>query len=85
MQQFDILGRQLGLGKELKEWYDDATQEPFGYLMIDLRPSTTDLLRYCSNVTSFPSEFFVPNSRACISDINDKRIELLYSEALSES
>ena len=53
--------------------------------MIDLRPSTTDLLRYCSNVTSFPTEFFVPNSRARITDINDKRTELLYSEALSES
>ena len=52
--------------------------------MIDLRPSTPDLLRYCSNLTSFPSEFFVPNSRARISDINDKRTELLYSEALSE-
>ena len=43
--------------------------------MIDLRPSKPDLLTYCSNVTSFPSEFFVPNSRAGISDINDKRTE----------
>ena len=53
--------------------------------MVDLRPSTPDLLRCCSNVTSFPSEFFVSNSRARISDINDKRTELLNSEALSES
>ena len=53
--------------------------------MIDLRPSKPDLLRYCSNVTSFPSEFFVRNSRAGISDIKDKRTELLYSEALWES
>ena len=85
VQQIDILGRQLGLGRQLKQWYDDATQEPYGHLMIDLRPSTPDLLRYCSNVTSFPSDFFVPNSRARITDINDKRTELLYSEALSES
>ena len=85
VQQNDILRRQLGLGKQQKQWYDDATQQPYGHLMIDLRPSTPDLLRYCSNVTSFPSEFFVPNSRARISDINDKRTELLYSEALSES
>ena len=28
----DILGRQLGLGKQLKQWYDDATQEPYGHL-----------------------------------------------------
>ena len=53
--------------------------------MIDLRPSIPDLLRHCSNVTSFHSEFFVPNSRARISDINDKSTEILYSEALSES
>ena len=53
VQQIDILGRQLGLGTQLKQWYDDATQESFGHLMIDLRPSTPDLLRYCSNVTSF--------------------------------
>ena len=85
VQQIDILGRQLGLGKQLKQWYNDARQEPYGHLMIDLRPPTPVLLRYCSNVTSFPSEFFVPNSRARISDINDKRTELLYSEALSES
>ena len=73
MQQIDILGRQLGLRKQLKQWYNDATQEPYGNLIIDLRPSTPDLLRYCSNVTSFPSEIFVPNSRARISEINDKR------------
>ena len=85
VQQIDILGRPLGLGKQLKQWYDDATQEPYGHLMIDLRPSTPDFLRCCSNVTSFSSDFFVPNSRARISDINDKRTELLYSEALSES
>ena len=39
------MGRQLGLGKQLKQWYDDATQEPYGHIMIDLRPSTPDLLR----------------------------------------
>ena len=53
--------------------------------MIDFRLSAPDLLGYCSNVTSFPSEFFVPNRRARFSDINDKRTEILYTEALSES
>ena len=81
-QQIDILGGQLGVEKQLKQWYDDATQEPYGHLMIDIWPSTPEFLRYCSSVTSFPSE---PNSRARISDINDKRTELLYSEALSIS
>ena len=81
VQQIETLGRQLGLGKQLKQWYDDATQEPYGHLMIDLRSSTPDLLKFCSNVTSSPSKFFEPNSRAHIGDINDKRTELLYSES----
>ena len=72
----------MGLGKQIKQWCDDATQELCSRLMSDLRTSTPDLLRYCSNVTSFPSEIFVPNIRAHISDINDKRKRLLYSEAL---
>ena len=83
VHQINILGRQLDLGKQLKQWDDDATQD--GHLMIVLRPSLPDLLRSCSNVTLFPSEFFIPNSRARICDINDKRTKLLYSEALSES
>ena len=85
MQQTDIVGRQLLLGKQLKQWYDDATQEPYDNLMIDLRLSTPDLLRLCSNVDSFHSEFFVPNSCARISVINDRRTQFLYSENLSES
>ena len=84
-QQIDILGRQLVLGKQLKQWYNDATQGPYGHFMTDLRPSTPELLRYCSNVTSFSSDFFVPDSRARISEINERRTELLYSEALLES
>ena len=52
--------------------------------MICLKPSTPDLLRNCSNATFFPSEFFVPNSRARTSDINDKRTEIFSSEALLE-
>ena len=85
MQQNDMLGKQLGLGKQLTQWYDDATQETCGHLMIDLRPSTSDLVRYCSNVLSFPSQFVVSNSRARISDINDERTELVYSEFFLES
>ena len=60
VKQIDILGRQLVLGRQQNLWYDDSTKEPYGHLAIALRPSTPELLRYCSNVTSFPSEFFVP-------------------------
>ena len=46
LQLSDILGRQLCLGKQLKQWYDDATQEPYSHLTIDLKSNTPDLLRY---------------------------------------
>ena len=33
VQPIDILGRQLGLGKQLKQCIDDATQEPNGHIL----------------------------------------------------
>ena len=34
----------------LKESYEFATKQPFGHLLIDLDPKTSDFLRYCSNI-----------------------------------
>ena len=31
----NILSQQLGLGYQLKEWYQDATSVPYGHLLID--------------------------------------------------
>ena len=54
--QINTLSQQLGLGSQLKEWYQDATFTPNGPLLIDLTP--LDSLRYCTNCGSVPSKFY---------------------------
>ena len=61
--QINTLSQQLGLGSQLKEWYQDATSTPYGHLLIDLTPKTVDLLRYCTNSGSVPSKFYLPAGR----------------------
>ena len=51
--------------------------------MIDLSPKTNDLLRYSTDVTSFPTKFYLPSSRSRVTQINDQKSGILYSEALS--
>ena len=34
--QINALSQQLGLGSQLKEWYQDATSVPYGHLIVDL-------------------------------------------------
>ena len=48
--QINTLSQQLGLGSQLKEWYQDATSTPYGYLLIDLIPKTVDSLRWFSSI-----------------------------------
>ena len=57
--QINTLSQQLGLGSQLKEWYQDATSTPYGHLLIDLTPKTVDSLRYCTNSGSVPSNFYL--------------------------
>ena len=83
VQQIDLLGKQLGLGNTLRKWYAHATSLPNGHLMIDLSPKTNDLLRYSTDVTSFPTKFFLPSSRSRVTQMNDQKSGLLYSRALS--
>ena len=58
--QINTLSQQLGLGSQLKEWYQDATSTPYGHLLIDLTPKTVDSLRYFTNSGSVPSKFYLP-------------------------
>ena len=83
VQQIDVLGKQLGLGHTLRTWGAIATSTPYGHLMIGLSPKTIDLLRYCTDATSFPSKFYSPSGRSRITQIIDQKSKLLYSEALS--
>ena len=58
--QINTLSQQLCLGSQLKEWYQDATSNPYGHLLVDLTPKTVDSLRYCTNSGSVPSKFYLP-------------------------
>ena len=78
VQQIDVLGKQLGLGNTQRKWYVDATSTPYGHLMIDLSPESNDLLRYSTDVTSFPSEFFLPSSKSGVTPMKDRNSGLLY-------
>ena len=55
--QINTLCQQLGLGSQMKEWYQDATSTPYGHLLIDLTPKTVDSLRYCTTVFQFHQGF----------------------------
>ena len=44
IQQVEFLGKQLNLVKVLKHCYQLGTNEPFGHLLIDLDPKTSDCL-----------------------------------------
>ena len=61
--QINTLSQQLGLGSQLKEWYQDATSVPYGHLLIDLTPQTVDSLRYCFNSGSVQTIFYLPANR----------------------
>ena len=58
--QINTLSQKLGLGSQLKEWYQDATSVLYGHLLKDLTPKTADSLSYCSNRGSVPINFYLP-------------------------
>ena len=58
--QINTLNQQLGLGSQLKEWYQDTTSTPYGHLLVDLTPKIVDSLRYCTKRGSVPSQFYLP-------------------------
>ena len=79
VMQISTLSAQLGLGKELVEWYRDATSVPYGHFLIDLSPRTDNRLRFCTNTGSIPSNFCITD-RLKQSKISDhEHTKSLYS------
>ena len=65
--------------------YELATKEPFGHLLIDLDPKTSDVLRYCSNIVPpGPSIFYLPSAKAVITSLDDERETSLYAGAAAK-
>ena len=80
VQQIKRLGTQLGVN--LVEWYNDATTNPYGHLMIDLNPKTSDYLRFCTNVGQSPTKFYIPKQSARVTIIDDEHTKHLYAKSL---
>ena len=54
IQQIGILGKQIGKNKLLVEAFKDAVSRPYGYLILDLAPNTSEDLQMKTNI--FPHE-----------------------------
>ena len=68
--------------KFFKESYELATKLPFGHLLIDLDPKTSDSLSYCSNIVQpGPTIFYLPSSKAVITNLTDERERVMYAKA----
>jgi vacuolar-type H+-ATPase subunit F/Vma7 len=50
--------------KFMREAYDDATKEPFGYIFIDLKPATEEQLRLRTHIfpEEYPTVVYIPKS-----------------------
>ena len=82
IQQIGLIGRQLNNTQFLKDCYELATKQPFGHLLIDLDPKTSDVLRYCSNIVPpGPSVFYLPPAKAVITNLSNFRERALYAAA----
>ena len=82
VMQVTTLSTQLGLGSELVDWYWDATSVPFGHLLTDLSPRTDDRLRYCTNIGSVPSNFYLPERLQHLRTLDDEHTKSLYSPSV---
>ena len=70
----------------LKESYELATKQPFGHLLLDLDPKTSDYLRYCSNIVQPGSTiFYLPSFKAVITTLTDERERVMYGKAKAQA
>ena len=76
IQQIEYLGKQLNCLQLIKEAYKLATAEPFGHLIIDLDPKTSQGLRFAPHIIGpNPSIFYIPSEEAIVTPItNEKKI-----------
>ena len=81
--QINTSSKHLGLGYQLKEWYQDTTSVPYGHLISDLTQKTVDSLRYCSNSGSVPTQLYLP-CRIETKFLDDEYTIRLYSPTTSK-
>ena len=83
IQQIEYLGKQLNCLQLLKDAYKIATAQPYGHLIIDLDPKTSQGLRFSSQLIGpEPSVFYIPSEEAVITPITNEKETFAYAEAL---
>ena len=85
IQQIEYLGKQLNCLQLIKEAYKLATAEPFGHLMLDLDPKTSQGLRFSSQLIGpDPCIFYISSPEAVIKTITNEKETFAYAQAMSE-
>ena len=85
IQQIECLGKQLNCLQLIKEAYKLATAEPFGELMIDLDPKTSQGLRFSSQLIGpAPSIFYISSPEAVITTITNEKETFAYAQAMGK-
>ena len=83
IQQIEYLGKQLNCLQLLKDAYKLATAQPYGHLIVDLDPKTSQGLRFSSQLFGPESSvFYIPSEEAIITPITNEKETLAYAEAL---
>lgn len=86
VNQITYFGKQLNKAAFLKECFQKAISEPFGHLLIDFSPRSSDCLRYCSNITApGPTIFYLPSSKAVVTKLENERERFAYAEVFQRS
>ena len=75
--QINTLGTQLGLGSQLKEWYQDATSVLYGHLLIGLPQKQLTLFDIEQTA---PTKFYLPKHSQGITFLDDERTISLYAK-----
>ena len=85
IQQIEYLGKQLNCLQLLKDAYKLATAEPYGHLIIDLDPKTSQGLQFASQIIGpDPSIFYIPAQEAVITQITNEKETLAYAQAMGK-
>ena len=85
IQQIEYLEKQLNCLQLIKEAYKLATAEPYGHLMIDLDPKTSQGLRFSSQLIGpDPSIFYISSPEAVITTITNEKETFAYAQAMGK-
>ena len=83
--RIEYLGKHLNCLQLIKEAYKLATAEPFGPLMIDLDPKTSQGLRFSWQLIGPGSSiFYISSPEANITTITNEKETFAYAQAMSK-